>query len=63
MHRDIKSKAFNARKQNVDKPGSPFPEAIIYEDVTPLRSRICISCVIERMKMETKNISLFVATS
>ena len=40
VHRDVKTKIFNARKQNVDKPGSPYPDAVIYEDVTPLRSRI-----------------------
>ena len=40
VHRDVKTKIFNARKENSDKPGSPFPGAVIYEDVTPLRSRI-----------------------
>ena len=40
VQRDIKSKFFNARKQNVEKAGSPYPDAVIYEDVTPLRSRI-----------------------
>ena len=40
VHRDIKTNVFNARKQNLDKPGSPSPGAVIYEDVTPFRSRI-----------------------
>ena len=40
VRRDVKTAFFNARKQNVEKPGSPHPNAAIYEDVTPLRSRI-----------------------
>ena len=40
VQRDVKTAIFNARKQNVEKPGSPHPNAAIYEDVTPLRSRI-----------------------
>lgn len=40
VRRDVKTAIFNARKQNVLKPGSPHPDAAIYEDVTPLRSRI-----------------------
>ena len=40
VQRDVKSAIFNVRKQNVDKIGSPHPDAAIYEDVTSLRSRI-----------------------
>ena len=40
VHRDVKTKIFNARKQNIENSGSPYPDAAIYEDVTPLRSRI-----------------------
>ena len=40
VQRDVKTAIFNARSQNVKKAGSPHPNAAIYEDVTPLRSRI-----------------------
>ena len=38
--RNTKSKVFESRKQTVAKPHCPYPKAEIYEDVTPLRSRI-----------------------
>ena len=38
--RDTKTKVFESRKQTAAKPHSPYPRAEIYEDVTPLRSRI-----------------------
>ena len=40
VQRDVKTAIFNARKNDVEKPGSPHPNAAIYEDVTPLPSRI-----------------------
>ena len=38
--RNTKSKIFESRKQTAAKPNCPHPKAEIYEDVTPLRSRI-----------------------
>ena len=38
--RSTKTKVFEHRKQTAFKPNSPHPKAEIYEDVTPLRSRI-----------------------
>ena len=38
--RNTKTKVFESRKQTVAKPNCPYPRAEIYEDVTPLRSRI-----------------------
>lgn len=40
VRRDIKTKVFEHRRQITAKPGCKWPEAAIYEDVTPLRSRI-----------------------
>ena len=40
VHRNVKSNAFASRKLIDAKPGCKFPNARIYEDVTPLRSRI-----------------------
>ena len=38
--RNTRAKVFDHRKQNATKPNSPHPKAEIYEDVTPIRSRI-----------------------
>ena len=38
--RVTKTKVYDHRKQTATKPNSPYPKAEIYEDVTPLRSRI-----------------------
>ena len=38
--RDIKSKQYKERKEIRDTPGCKYPNAAIYEDVTPLRSRM-----------------------
>lgn len=40
VQRDVKTKVFDTRKQIVAKPGCKYPNAQIYEDVTPLRSRM-----------------------
>ena len=40
VRRNVKTKVFENRKQIIAKPGCKWPEAAIYEDVTPLRSRI-----------------------
>ena len=40
VNRNVKSNAFASRKQIEAKPGCKFPNARIYENVTPLRSRI-----------------------
>ena len=40
VHRTVKADAFASRKLIDAKPGCKFPNARIYEDVTPLRSRI-----------------------
>ena len=40
VHRTVKAYAFASRKLIDAKPGCKFPNARIYEDVTPLRSRI-----------------------
>ena len=41
--RNVKTKIFNNRKLTVTKPGAPYANAQIFEDVTPLRSRIMFS--------------------
>ena len=38
--RTTKAKIFDGRKQTTMKPNPPFPNIAIYEDVTPLKSRI-----------------------
>ena len=40
VHRDVKHELFGSRKQIKEKAGAPYPNAMIVEDVTPLRSRI-----------------------
>ena len=35
-----RTKVFEFRKQTTAKPNCPYPNVAIYEDVTPLRSRI-----------------------
>ena len=40
VHRTKKSEIFGARKEIKNKAGAPYPDAAIYDDVTPLRSRI-----------------------
>ena len=40
VHRDVKHELFSSRKQIKEKNGAPYPNAMIVEDVTPLRSRI-----------------------
>ena len=40
VQRDVKSAIFKKRKEITQKAGCPYPNAQIYEDVTPLCSRI-----------------------
>ena len=40
QNRNVKTRVFENRKQTSAKPGLIYPDAVIYEDVTPLRSRI-----------------------
>ena len=55
-HRDVKNEIFNTRKQIKEKNGSPYPDAFIVEDVTPLRSRILYSL---RNRLDSKGDKVF----
>ena len=50
--RDIKSEQYKNRKQIRDTAGCKYPNAAIYEDVTPLRSRIMYEL---RNRMDSAN--------
>ena len=50
--RDIKSQQYKTRKQIRDTAGCDYPNAAIYEDVTPLRSRIMYEL---RNRMDSAN--------
>ena len=39
VSRSVKNKIFEKRREITNKTGCPYPEAAIYEDVTPLRSK------------------------
>ena len=54
--RNTKTKVFESRKQTVAKPHCPYPKAEIYEDVTPLRSRILYAL---RNKKDSNDVKLY----
>ena len=54
--RNTKTKVFESRKQTTIKPSPPYPNVEIYEDVTPLRSRILYAL---RNKKDSRDVKVY----